>query len=142
MKSLRLADQAVPNIEFLVGGGEAGSDVVGLLGQNVLHLADVEYDLGHGVVRLLRPRDCGREDLAYWAAGRPYSAIRLFPGLTRVSFAIATVSINGAPVRALFDTGASSSVLSLAAARRVGVPTTGAGVEAAATRACGSGTSP
>jgi len=40
-----LAGVPLHNVEFLVGGSVVGSDNVGVLGQNVLHIADVEYEL-------------------------------------------------------------------------------------------------
>ncbi len=64
-----LAGVPLHNVEFLVGGSEAGEGSVGILGQNVLHIADVEYDLGQGVVRLMRPRNCSKALLAYWVNG-------------------------------------------------------------------------
>ena len=61
------------NVEFLVGGSEAGEGSIGLLGQNVLHIADVEYDLGQGSVRLMKGEDCRKANLAYWVGrSTPY----------------------------------------------------------------------
>lgn len=50
-----------------MGGSEFGGETIGFLGQNVLHLADLEYDLGQGMVRLIKPKDCSKTTLAYWA---------------------------------------------------------------------------
>lgn len=63
------------DVDFVVGGRQAGPDIVGLLGQNVLRLADVEYDLGGGMIRLIRARDCQGSDLAIGPGRR---AIRRF----------------------------------------------------------------
>src|SRR3954451_9325089 len=52
VKDLVVAGIPVHNIEFFVGGTDTGT--AGLLGQNVLGVGDVEYDLPDGVVRLLR----------------------------------------------------------------------------------------
>ncbi len=69
VKVFTLAGVPFHNIDFLVGGSEVGAGSVGVLGQNVLHMADVEYDLGQGFVRLMRPEDCGSAAmLGYWIA--------------------------------------------------------------------------
>jgi predicted aspartyl protease len=104
---------------FLVGGGEMGHDVVGVIGQNILGFADVEYDLAHGAIRMMRPHDCLGRALAYWADGQSYSAIEIEAASARMTFSVAYV--NGARVRVVFDTGASTSMLTLAAARRAGL---------------------
>ncbi|MDQ2859615.1 MAG: aspartyl protease family protein [Pseudomonadota bacterium] len=146
VKTFTLADAAIPNVQCLVGGGEPGAGAAGILGQNVLGLADVEYDLANGVIRLMSPRGCGGRILAYWAGAEPYSVI----GLDNAGLAsrpatgtilngarpptrgtMGTVLVNGARIHADFDTGASTSVLSLRAAARAGVKPGDPGVIAA-----------
>jgi len=39
VKTFTLAGAPLKNVEFLVGGSEIGTGSVGLLGQNVLHIA-------------------------------------------------------------------------------------------------------
>lgn len=129
VKTFTLAGVPLKNVDFLVGGTDFGSGSVGLLGQNVLHIADVEYDLGNGVVRLMRPMDCRNTLLAYWAnASTPYSVISIdaSDGLNRHTGGIAHV--NGTEIRVEFDTGAGGSVLSLRAAARAGVKPNSPGV--------------
>ena len=64
----------------MVVGNDLGS-AVGLLGQNVFRLADTEYDLANGAIRIMRPgSECKSVGLAYWAAGAPYSQIDLERG--------------------------------------------------------------
>lgn len=116
-----LVGVAIPKIEFLVGGSDTGK--AGLLGQNILGLGDVEYDLPHGVVRLFKTTDCNRMSLAYWAKSKPVTSVPLEGralGLLK-PHTIAMVTIDGVKVRALFDTGAESGVMSLQAAKRIGV---------------------
>ncbi len=129
VKTFTLAGVPIKNVEFLVGGSEIGVGSVGLLGQNVLHIADVEYDLGNGVVRLMKPMDCRNTILAYWAdASTPYSVLSIDAsnGLDRHTGG--TAYVNGAEIRVMFDTGAGGSVLSLRAAARAGIKPDSPGV--------------
>ncbi|RDE06984.1 aspartyl protease family protein [Sphingomonas aracearum] len=129
-RDFKLGGVTLPKADFIVGGSDTGT--AGLLGQNILGLADVEYDLPHGAVRLMRTTDCDKATLAYWAGERPFSTIRLEerdPISRFKPHTIATVLINGVKVRAEFDTGAQGSLLSLAAAKRIGVTPASPGVE-------------
>ena len=128
VQSFALAGVTLPNIRFLVGGTDTGQ--VGLLGQNFLGLADVEYELGHGAVRLMRPRGCEVGQLAYWADARPVSILPIEAPTDRQTKTIATVTLNGVKLRALFDSGAPSSMITLAAAKKLGVTPDSPGVSA------------
>jgi predicted aspartyl protease/tetratricopeptide (TPR) repeat protein len=139
-----LAGVPLHNVEFLVGGSDAGRGSIGFLGQNVLHIGDVEYDLGQGVVRLMKPLDCGHAMLGYWVVNAmPYSAIsltsepersgpatgsRLAPRTRSLGHTVGSAFVNGVPVRVMFDTGAATSVLSLKAAERAGIKPDSPGV--------------
>jgi tetratricopeptide (TPR) repeat protein len=150
VKVLTVAGASIENVEFLVGGTDVGSESVGVLGQNFLQLSDVEYDLSHGVVRLLKAVDCDKAMLAYWAIGTstPYSVIDiaslteedrslgssiqgtrnvLNPRTTGVAY------VNGVRIRVEFDTGAATSVLALNAAARAGIKPDSPGVVYAGT---------
>ena len=129
-KDFSLAGLPVPRVSFIVGGSDTGT--AGLLGQNILGLADVEYDLPHGAVRLLRSDGCGKVGLAYWAAGKPYSTIPLERGGSGPwkPHTIGTVLVNGIKMRAVFDSGAQTTVMTLAAAKRAGITPTSPGVTA------------
>jgi tetratricopeptide (TPR) repeat protein len=118
---LGLANLKIPNFEFMVGGSEVGGGAAGVLGQNVLGWVDAEYDLAKGVIRLMRPHDCRKASLAYWASEQPYSVLDI-QDLSAASFhTVGTAYLNGAKIRVLFDTGASTSILSLRAAARAGI---------------------
>jgi tetratricopeptide (TPR) repeat protein len=117
-KVFTIAGQDVHNVEFAVGGGETG--FAGIIGQNVLGLEDVEYDLPHGAVRLLKIEGCKNVDLAYWAGERPYSVVKLLP-TDHDKRSIGQVTVNGVTLKALFDTGAPSSTLLSSGARRLGL---------------------
>ena len=67
---------------------------------------DIEFDLQHGAVRLLQPRGCGEGDMAYWA--KAYNETPIIAD-DRDKIGV-TVKLNGRPVRAILDSGASTSV--------------------------------
>ena len=119
------------HVQFLVTEkgleGEAG-----LLGEQFLRAADVEYDLANGVIRLFKPQGCGDANLAYWVgAQQAYSVIGMdYPDPNNPSI-LATATINGQRIRVIFDTGAASSMLMLSAAARAGVKPGDPGVLAA-----------
>jgi tetratricopeptide (TPR) repeat protein len=74
-------------------------------------------------MRLHYPSDeCRRARLAYWAKERPAVEVdlegRTEPYLEHIA---STAYVNGVRVRAVFDTGAAFSMLSLKAARRAGI---------------------
>ncbi|TXC72665.1 hypothetical protein FSB78_00270 [Sphingomonas ginsenosidivorax] len=129
-QNFALGGVTIPKVAFIVGGSDTGT--AGLLGQNILGLADVEYDLPHGMVRLMRTTDCGKTGLAYWAAVRPVTIVKLErPTSDRFKpHTIATVLLNGKSIRAVFDSGAQSSLLKLAAAKRLGIGPDSPGVVA------------
>jgi hypothetical protein len=70
-KTFTLAGVPLHNVEFLVGGSEAGQGSIGLLGQNFLHIGDVEYDFGQGVVRLMKAEDCRKTLAGSFPATKP-----------------------------------------------------------------------
>lgn len=143
VKEFTIGGVAVPHVEFLVGGTDTGT--VGLLGQNFLGIGDVEYDLPHGAIRLLRSEGCAVDGLAYWATDKPFTSIPLEPRKPPFQVhTVGTVTLNGVKLRAVFDTGAPTSILTLAAAKRAGVtpsspetvsgsPSTGLGTRVVAT---------
>lgn len=118
-----LQGSEIADVDFLVGGKELGSGIQGVLGRNFLSIADTEYDLAHGVVRLVFPKgECKATNLADWAGDAPVivtaldSNVREYANEVRVA-----VRINGVSMHALMDTGAPVTSLRLAAARRAGI---------------------
>ena len=126
VKTFTIAGVDIPHVQFIVAGSEVAG--FGVIGQNILGIGDVEYDLPHGVIRLMKSGGCDRTNLAYWAAGRSYSMITIEARSPQNPHTIGTVYVNGKAIRATFDTGASTSILSLAAAARVGIKPESAGV--------------
>lgn len=129
VKTFTLAGVDLPNAQFMVGGSETPGS--GVLGQNILGFADVEYDLPHGMIRLMKSRGCGRVNFAYWAAGRPFSMIDIAARDARNPHTVGTIELNGVKLRATFDTGAATTVVSLAAAARAGIRPDSPGVRPA-----------
>ena len=122
-KPFSIANVDIPNMEFLVGGGEAGGGSSGLLGQNFLVNWNVEYDLARGAIRLFKDTDCSKQFLAYWDMQnqQPITITDIEKVTPRYPFAIAHAYINGEKIGVMLDSGASVSVLSLKAAARAGV---------------------
>ena len=123
VKEFGLAGVQVRNVQFIVGGGEVGGGAIGVLGQNVWRLADVEYDLANGVIRLVKPQGCEKNAvLAYWAKdGQAYSVMDIARATQERPHTTGTVYLNGKKLRAMFDTGASASMLTVGAAEDAGV---------------------
>jgi tetratricopeptide (TPR) repeat protein len=115
-----------------VGGSEPGKGTVGLLGQNILRIADVEYDLSQGSLTLFKPNNCKHANLVYWAKeGDSYSEMEIEETTPREPHTTGKVLLNGAKIRVVFDTGAQTSIVGLRAAASAGVKPGGAGVEPA-----------
>lgn len=129
VKTFTISGEDLPHIEFVVGGSEIGG--VGVLGQNFLGLVDAEYDLPHGAIRLMQAKGCEKTALAYWTAGtdKPFSVVNIAVYDPKDAHTVGTVLLNGAKIQATFDTGASESVLSMAAAARAGLTPKSPGVE-------------
>jgi tetratricopeptide (TPR) repeat protein len=125
-----LDDVPIRRVQFVIAGGEIGEGAAGVIGQNILGRFDVDYDLAHGLVRLLEPSGCGRANLAYWAGEKPVSIIDLEPELDyrQTVQTKAVVYLNGVRLEAMLDTGAAMSVVSEKAAARAGVTPQDAGV--------------
>ena len=129
VKEFTLAGVPIHDVTFIVGGSEPGRGAVGLLGQNVWRLADVEYDLAHGVIRLLKPKGCDKAVFAYWAKpGEAYSVMDIAWATADSPHTTGTAYLNDKKIRVLFDTGASMSMLTLGAAARAGVKEDSPGV--------------
>jgi len=108
VRQLQLGQGTVADVEFIHGLNEVGGGAVGVVGRNVLGVADTEYDLGHGRVRVIRSApDCRDDQLAYWAADEPVDElplVKVSDGLRPPI--IVPIEINGRRVHALLDTGA------------------------------------
>jgi len=133
VRTFTLFGLPIPNVNFVVVDQSLDRGVVGLIGQNVFRLGDVEYDLADQVIRIMRPEGCKNTPLAYWAAAesKPFSVIDIDTPTQASPYTTSVAYVNGGQIRVVFDTGAARSILALDAARRVGVTPTSAGVVAA-----------
>jgi len=133
IKNFSLANIPLSNMDFLVVNYDVGDGAAGVLGQNILRVGDVEYDLANGVIRLMRPFDCSKAIMAYWATNTttPYSVIHIEAATVLSAHAMGVAYLNGAEIRVMFDTGASRSILTLRAAQRAGVKPDSAAAHAA-----------
>jgi len=124
------------DVVFIVGGNDESGESIGLLGRNFLQIADVDFDLAQGVVRLMFAKDCGDTALAYWAhVGDSYSVMnieaphqyQLFSSDKSKAAArylepiTGTAYVNGVEIRVAFDTGAPTSYLTVKAAAKAGI---------------------
>jgi len=134
-QTLTLAQYSIHRVDFLVGGTDfGGGSVVGLLGENLIRVADVEYDLAHGVLRLIKPDRCGSRPLAYWATpSEAIGVVDLDEPTPLEPMPIGWASVNGVKIRVGFDTGSPLSTLSLIAARHAGITPDTPGVQPAGT---------
>ena len=119
VKEFGILDTTLKHVGFIVGGTDTG---YGLLGANLLDVADLEVDLAHGKLTLFKPEHCEKLALAYWTNGGGYNVADIEPADSqndRRTFL--RVTINGKRVRALLDSGAYATVLSRRAAERIGI---------------------
>src|SRR6185312_6643990 len=126
-----VAGFSVHNATFLVDKNDLGGGNVGLLGQNLFRIADMDFDFANGSMHFVRPQHCGGQVLAYWARTQPVTAIDLHWTSSRQPHLLGEVSVNGREVEALFDTGTPRTILSLRAAKRAGITPDSPGVVAA-----------
>jgi tetratricopeptide (TPR) repeat protein/predicted aspartyl protease len=117
------------NTQFMVIGRVGGDGVAGNIGENLMGPFDVEYDLGHGMIRYFRAIGCGHDsDLAYWSQGMTLSKLDIIDPTNILSHVITNAKVDGRLIKVTFDTGSSLSVLSRNAAARAGIQVTSQGV--------------
>jgi tetratricopeptide (TPR) repeat protein/predicted aspartyl protease len=132
VKTFTIFNVPLHNVDFIVGGSEVGENTVGVLGQNLLRIADVEYDLGQGTMRLFRATNCKKSILAYWAKpGTGYSEMEIGQPTPLEPHTVGIGYLNGAKIRITFDSGAQISVVGLRAAASAGVKPDSPGVQPA-----------
>jgi predicted aspartyl protease len=130
LDEFRIGD-AVRSHWLVLAAGNDGAGIDFVLGEDFFHLVDVEFDLAHNAIRLFQPKDCERVGLAYWAT-EGVSVVGIEGLSDDRSAIIVPVRINGAPVKALLDSGATTTILSLREAAQLGITPQTPGVAAGA----------
>lgn len=97
-----------------------------ILGYDFFAGVDFEFDLPNRAVRLFQARDCATSPLAYWTDARAGET-----PLQGTNEILLGVVVNGRPILAILDSGASVSALTMAEAVRLGVTQTTPGVATA-----------
>ena len=140
-KAFTVAGATVHNAQFLVGDNDFQGEEVGLLGQNLFRIDDVEFDFANGMLRFVKPEHCRGTALTYWTTTQPFGTVDLHWTSTEQPDLIGKASVNGHDIDVLFDTGSPHTILSLAAARRAGITPDSPGVTpAGVTSGLGKGT--
>jgi predicted aspartyl protease len=126
-----LQGATVTNLRLPAAGEHPASADGGsvILGEDFWSHYTVEFDLGHGMLRLYRTDGCKDEPLAYWS--NTYSVAALEKRVDISNRIEAQVSLNGVEVTALLDTGAWHSAVTNAAAAKAGITPKDEGVRAA-----------
>jgi tetratricopeptide (TPR) repeat protein len=112
LPQIELDQSVVKHADFFIGPDAPDTQVGGILGANILQAYDVEIDQAHGQVNLYKQDHC-KGVVVYWAES----------DATKVPFDFdnhlmtVEVTLDGKPLRALVDTGAFDSILSLKAAK-------------------------
>lgn len=108
-----------------------GAHVVSLvLGYDFFSGVDFEFDLPNHTVRLFQAHDCASTPLAYWSRTPAQAQLE---GTDEI---LLSVGVNGRPVLAILDSGASVSAITMAESVRLGV---GAKTPGVATAGCSIG---
>jgi predicted aspartyl protease len=89
--------------------------VAGIIGADLLRRYDIEFDFQHGEMKFHQSPNC-KGDFVPWA--KPYEVLRSPPNRRR--FFIIPVELNGHTLRALVDTGASTTLVDRTAAITAG----------------------
>jgi hypothetical protein len=126
IKQFEVAGIAIHDFNLMVAGRLSVPEAQGLLDAAFLLQADMEFDVRGKKVRFFRPKDCVAEQVVYW--GGSYSVVPLMTSGSEKRINV-RVAVNGKPVLAEMDSGASTSTLTATAARRVGaaLPSVGQG---------------
>lgn len=127
VKEFGILDTSFQKVDFIVGGTDAGD---GLLGANLLDLADLELDLAHGKVTLMKAEHCDKTSLAYWAKDGKYNEADIVQsGQQHDRRTLFEVLVNGVKLRAVLDSGATATVMTRRAAERAGINVYAPGVK-------------
>lgn len=115
LDELRVGTMVRKDMRVRVGGERELPGIDFILGDDFFKELEIEFDYANGKVRLFRAEGCKGVALSYW--DRNAQRVDL-EGDERLFL---TMAINGRPARALLDSGASSSQVTLSFAAKVGI---------------------
>lgn len=107
LSSLKIGQLDIRNMEFFTAPDQAFPDSDGTLGANVLKKFDVEVDPGRSKFNLFTQKHC-KGQVVYWPQT---DAVRI-PFEFHNDAILIPIILDGKPLRAMVDTGATESVLS------------------------------
>jgi predicted aspartyl protease len=142
IKLVEFAGVQAKGMDFMVA--DDALENTGLLGNDLLSGFDVEYDLAHASIVLIKTTGCLHANLAYWRDKQQSSSYMDFPYASDRDVTGSLVNdtapsrlieglmfVNGVRVRAVLDSGAFQSVFSLRGAARAGIKPDSPGVSKA-----------
>jgi predicted aspartyl protease len=115
LDELDVAGAVRNNVRVRVGGERPIAGVDYILGDDFFRNADIEFNYAERVVRLYQARDCGGTPLAYWDRSARSVAME------DEAKVVIPLRVNGRNALALLDSGASSSVVHLNFAAKLGI---------------------
>jgi len=114
---------------IVAGAKELAPGIDVILGEDFFLRADVEFDLAHNAIRLLRATGCDGASLALAHWGAKGSGEVAMESINEAApQIIVSVKVNGQPMRALLDSGAPYSMLTTSGAAAVGITPSAPGV--------------
>jgi predicted aspartyl protease len=113
---LKIGDYNGGDMRLLVSSTHFLSDgVYALIGEDLLELFDLEIDLAKNKITLFEHNSCSSEPI-YWADSFSEADLSV-----RDHKLFITLELDGKPVEAALDTGASTSIISTAITKRMGI---------------------
>ena len=122
LDEFKIGDAVRTGWRVRVGGERPIPGVDFVLGDDFFKLVDLEFDYAKGVMRLFQPENCKSAHLGYWDPGA------MVVPLEDADKIIIPIQVNGRAGRAMVDSGASGSLVSLSFAASLGITPESPGV--------------
>lgn len=117
LQEVRLGESVRKDWRVFVAGERPFPGVDFILGDDFFKLVDLEFDYEKSVVRVFQPENCQNSFLGYWNPNAQVVPIEM-----EDSKVVVPIEVNGRKGRAVFDSGASTSIIALEFAERLGLP--------------------